>query len=131
MAAGHRGQRVPQPGQGVAPPPGGPGQDPAAARGADELAGRLDDAAQLHLVAEALGALRRSEREVMALCVWSGLDYTAAAGALGVPVGTVRSRLSRARRRLRKLVPPDREPAGGREQIPGDRANAARPSWEK
>ncbi len=98
---------------------------------AEEVAGRLDDSVQLHLVAEALGALRRSEREVIALCVWSGLDYTTAAGALGVPVGTVRSRLSRARRRLRKLVPADREPAGDREQIPGDRTNAARPSWEK
>jgi RNA polymerase sigma factor (sigma-70 family) len=98
---------------------------------AEEVAGRLDDSAQLHLVAEALGALRRSEREVIALCVWSGLDYATAASALGVPVGTVRSRLSRARRRLRKLVPADREPVGGREQIPGDRTNAARPSWEE
>ena len=98
---------------------------------AEELAGRLDDTAQLHLIAKALDALRRSEREVIALCVWSGLDYAAAASALGVPVGTVRSRLSRARRRLRNLVPADPEPAGGREQVTGDRANAARPSWEK
>jgi RNA polymerase sigma factor (sigma-70 family) len=98
---------------------------------AEELAGRLDDAAHLHLVAAALGALRRSEREVIALCVWSDLDYATAARALGVPVGTVRSRLSRARRRLRKLVLADREPGGSREQIRGDRANAARPSWEK
>jgi RNA polymerase sigma factor (sigma-70 family) len=107
------------------PPP------PAVPDFAEELAGRLDDAAQLHQIAEALSALRRGEREVIALCVWSGLDYTAAAAALGVPVGTVRSRLSRARRRLRKLVPADREPAGEREQVTGDRANAARPSWEK
>jgi DNA-directed RNA polymerase specialized sigma24 family protein len=67
------------------PPP------PAVPDFAEELAGRLDDAAQLHEVAEALGLLRRGEREVIALCVWSGLDYTTAAGALGVPVGTVRS----------------------------------------
>ena len=67
----------------------------------------------------------------MPLCIWSGLDYATAAAALGVPVGTVRSRLSRARRRLRKLVHADREPAGGREQIPGDREKAARPSREK
>jgi RNA polymerase sigma factor (sigma-70 family) len=107
------------------PPP------PAVPDFAEELAGRLDDAAQLHQIAEALSALRRGEREVIALCVWSGLDYTAAAAALGVPVGTVRSRLSRARRRLRRLVAADREPAGEREQVTGDRANAARPSWEK
>ena len=98
---------------------------------AEELAGRIDDAAQLRLVTNALGALRRGEREVIALCVWSELDYAAAAAALGVPVGTVRSRLSRARRRLRNLVPADREPADGREQVTGDRENAARPIREE
>ena len=40
------------------------------------------------------------EREVIELCVWSGLDQRAAATALGVAVGTVKSRLFRARRRL-------------------------------
>jgi RNA polymerase sigma factor (sigma-70 family) len=95
---------------------------------ADELAGRLDDAAQLREVGKALATLRRGEREVIALCVWSELDYATAARALGVPVGTVRSRLSRARRKLRKLVPVAREPADGREQVPGDRENAARPA---
>jgi RNA polymerase sigma factor (sigma-70 family) len=98
---------------------------------AAELAGRLDDTAQLRQVVKALSGLRRSEREVIALCVWSGLDYAAAARALNVPVGTVRSRLSRARRRLRKLVPADREPADGCEQVVGDRANAVHPSWER
>ncbi|HTZ30032.1 MAG TPA: RNA polymerase sigma factor [Streptosporangiaceae bacterium] len=107
------------------PPP------PAVPDFADELAGRLDDTAALQLITEALGALRRGEREVIALCVWSDLDYATAARALGVPVGTVRSRLSRARRRLRTLVPTDREPASEREQVTGDRASAARPRWEK
>jgi RNA polymerase sigma-70 factor (ECF subfamily) len=41
---------------------------------------------------------------VFVLCVCSQLDYAAAAEALGVPVGTVRSRLSRARARLRALA---------------------------
>ena len=98
---------------------------------AEELAGRLDDAAELREVAKALGGLRRSEREVIALCVWSDLDYATAARALGVPVGTVRSRLSRARRRLRKLVAANREPAGRRAQVTGDCENAVRPSWER
>ncbi len=97
---------------------------------AEELAGRLDDAAQLREVGKALAALRRGEREVIALCVWSELDYTTAARALGVPVGTVRSRLSRARRKLAKLVSAGREPAGGREQVPGDRENTAGPTPE-
>ena len=38
---------------------------------AEELAGRLDDQARLREAGKALGALRRGEREVIALCVWS------------------------------------------------------------
>ncbi len=87
---------------------------------AEELAGRLDDQARLREAGKALGALRRGERDVIALCVWAGLDYATAARALGVPVGTVRSRLSRARRKLSKLVPAGREPLGGRGQVLGD-----------
>ncbi|WP_328328495.1 RNA polymerase sigma factor [Streptomyces sp. NBC_00455] len=71
---------------------------------ADATAGRVDDARRLAAVRQALGGLRRQEREVLALCVWSGLDYAEAAEALGIPVGTVRSRLSRARDRLRRLT---------------------------
>ncbi len=93
---------------------------------ADEVAGRLDDADQLALVRTALALLRRPEREVLALCVWSGLDYPAAAEALGVPVGTVRSRLSRARTKLAKHVK-NLEPPTGRGQMRGDRITAAGP----
>lgn len=83
---------------------------------ADEAVERLDDAEVLAQAARAIAALRRPEAEVLALCVWSGLTYAEAADALGVPVGTVRSRLSRARARLRELVPdaadaPDTTPA--------------------
>lgn len=70
---------------------------------AEELAGRLDDAGQLHAVHRSLAVLRKSERDVVALCIWSGLDYAAAGQALGIPATTVRSRLSRARKKLRKL----------------------------
>jgi RNA polymerase sigma-70 factor (ECF subfamily) len=97
---------------------------------ADELAGRMDDAIALRRVQASLRGLRRGEREVVALCVWAGLDYAQAAAALGVAVGTVRSRLSRARANLRKLVaangPVDREPGerGGQEQ--DGRENATR-----
>jgi RNA polymerase sigma-70 factor (ECF subfamily) len=37
---------------------------------------------------------------VLALVVWTGLTYEQTAAALEIPVGTVRSRLSRARQRL-------------------------------
>ncbi|SMF78407.1 DNA-directed RNA polymerase specialized sigma subunit, sigma24 homolog [Streptomyces sp. Amel2xC10] len=41
---------------------------------------------------------------MLTLCLWEGLEYAEAARVLGIPVGTVRSRLSRARGRLRKLA---------------------------
>ncbi|WP_309060289.1 RNA polymerase sigma factor [Streptomyces sp.] len=96
---------------------------------AEEVAGRVDDAAQLTLVRIALAKLRRSEREVLALCVWSGLDYAAAARALGVPVGTVRSRLSRARTKLAKHLENPELPAP-RGQMRGDRTTAVGPLRE-
>ncbi|MFF9489854.1 RNA polymerase sigma factor [Streptomyces sp. NPDC014676] len=97
---------------------------------ADEVAGRLDDAGRLALVHAALAALRRPEREVLVLCVWSGLDYAAAAQALGVPVGTVRSRLSRARTKLAKQLK-KQEPPVSRGQMRGDRITAVGPLREE
>ncbi|MEH0576574.1 RNA polymerase sigma factor [Streptomyces sp. B21-108] len=93
---------------------------------ADEVAGRVDDAARLDLVRTALAKLRRAEREVLALCVWGGLDYQAAAEALGVPVGTVRSRLSRARTKLAKHM----ELPQSNGQMRGDRITAVGPLRE-
>ena len=95
---------------------------------ADELAGRLDDAKQLKQVHAAMKNLRRAEQDVIALCVWSGLDYAEAAEALGIPVGTVRSRLSRARRKLqtRKRQAGKREPRSAAEQVSGDRVGGTR-----
>ncbi|MDN3028867.1 RNA polymerase sigma factor [Streptomyces sp. S.PB5] len=93
---------------------------------ADEVAGRLDDAAQLDVVRTALAKLRRAEREVLALCVWSGLGYEAAAEALGVPVGTVRSRLSRARTKLAKHMELSRTVG----QMRDDRTHAVGPLRE-
>ena len=71
---------------------------------ADEVTQRLADTEELAAAQKALGKLRRGEREVFTLCVWEGLDAATAAEALGVAVGTVRGRLSRARKRLRKLT---------------------------
>ena len=71
---------------------------------AEEVAGRVDDRRLLARALTALAGLRRPEREVVALCLGEGLDYEAAAEALGIPVGTVASRLSRARGKLRALT---------------------------
>jgi RNA polymerase sigma-70 factor (ECF subfamily) len=70
---------------------------------ADELTARLDDRDRLVAARAAVRGLPARERDVL-ICVWSGLDCAEAAQALGVPEGTVRTRLSRARRRLRALT---------------------------
>ena len=68
---------------------------------ADDVAERLDDEGQMRTILEAFEGLSKRDQDVLALCVWSELSYAEAAVALDVPVGTVRSRLSRARARLR------------------------------
>jgi RNA polymerase sigma factor (sigma-70 family) len=83
---------------------------------ADDVSGRLDDVARIKALHRALAALPRSELEVLALCVWSGLGYAEAAEALGIPVGTVRSRLSRARAKLGRLT--ERELRGNSREPP-------------
>jgi RNA polymerase sigma factor (sigma-70 family) len=70
---------------------------------ADEAIGRLDDERQMRTVLRAIAKLPRREQDVLALCAWAELSYEEAAVALGVPVGTVRSRLSRGRARIREL----------------------------
>ena len=68
-----------------------------------DAAARAEAAAQMRSVLEQIGTLPRAQQDVVALCVWSGLSYEEAATALGVPVGTVRSRLARARAALVEL----------------------------
>ncbi|ROO91066.1 RNA polymerase sigma-70 factor (ECF subfamily) [Actinocorallia herbida] len=70
-----------------------------------DVAGRIDDQRRMRAVLDGIAALPRRYQDVLVLCVWEELSYAEAAAALGVPVGTVRSRLSRARERLREPVP--------------------------
>ncbi|MFI5698118.1 RNA polymerase sigma factor [Kribbella sp. NPDC051586] len=70
---------------------------------ADEVAGRLDDDRRIQEARTALRRLPEHEREIVELCIWAGLDQQAAAVTLDVPLGTVKSRLSRARKHLREL----------------------------
>jgi len=60
----------------------------------------------------AFDALPKTQRQVLWLTVVEGMDYEQVAAVLGTPVGTVRSRLSRARDTLRKAVWAERRTAG-------------------
>lgn len=66
---------------------------------------RLDDEQQMQQVLTVLAKLPQRERDVFALCAWMEVSYEDAAIALRIPVGTVRSRLSRARTHLQELDP--------------------------
>jgi RNA polymerase sigma factor (sigma-70 family) len=71
---------------------------------AGETDARLDDERFAKLLIADLERLPRRAREVLLLCDGVGLSYEEAAFALQTPVGTVRSRLSRARQRMRELA---------------------------
>lgn len=73
---------------------------PAATAAEDEAVTRQATEAGLRAALDAIATLSRGEQEVVMVVLWSGLSYVEAATALGVPVGTVRSRLSRARSKL-------------------------------
>ena len=60
-------------------------------------------------VADAIEALPDGEREALMLFAWEDLSYRSLAEALELPIGTVRSRLNRARARLRELIEPGGE----------------------
>jgi RNA polymerase sigma-70 factor (ECF subfamily) len=70
-----------------------------------EAIARVDAIQQLRDGGDAIRALPRREREVLALLAWSDLSYGEIAAALGLPIGTVRSRLARARARLGDAFP--------------------------
>ena len=70
-----------------------------------------DDALGLRDLARALATLPIDQREILLLIGLEELSYQEAAKVLGVPLGTVMSRLSRARARLRALL--DEEAGGG------------------
>ncbi len=68
---------------------------------ADLAEARLTADAASRAVAAALASLRPEHRDVVLLVTWAELTYDQVAHALGIPEGTVRSRMSRARARLR------------------------------
>jgi RNA polymerase sigma factor (sigma-70 family) len=69
----------------------------------DQVAAAMDAAELWPRIADAVTELPEGERDALLLFVWEELGYEEIAAALGVPVGTVRSRLNRARMRMREL----------------------------
>lgn len=55
-------------------------------------------------LASALGALPAADRDALVLLAWADLSYEEIAEALGIPIGTVRSRIHRARTRVRAYL---------------------------
>jgi RNA polymerase sigma-70 factor (ECF subfamily) len=83
------------------------GADPVAQTYGGQLE-RVDDmiaAAAMHQpLAAALAGLSSAHREILLLIAWADLSYEETAQALGTSVGTVRSRLHRARSRIRAAL---------------------------
>jgi RNA polymerase sigma-70 factor (ECF subfamily) len=77
------------------------------------VADRVDAAAMAARLAGAVAQLSEGDRDVLLLTCWAGLSTTEVADALGIPAGTVRSRLHRVRKWLRANAPHHTE---GREE---------------
>ena len=80
------------------------GTDPVAVWTDDEVLARVAASVHRRALAAGLARLHVADRDTLLLVVWGGLSYAETAHALSVPVGTVRSRLNRARRKLRAAL---------------------------
>jgi len=78
---------------------------------ADDVLGRLEREPQMLAVRNAMAKLSGQEREILDLCVVEEMSVATAAALLGLPVGTVKSKLHRAREKLRRRIPPSLSPA--------------------
>ncbi|MFT4232992.1 MAG: RNA polymerase sigma factor [Leucobacter sp.] len=74
---------------------------------ADELAEAAENRLEVRRLVRDLRRLSMADRDCLLLFAWEGLSYQQIAEAVEVPVGTVRSRLNRARRILRDAPPAD------------------------
>ena len=68
------------------------------------LLDRLDAEVSGPRLADALARLNARDRDVLLLFAWADLSYREIAYALDIPIGTVRSRLNRARRAMRERL---------------------------
>lgn len=83
----------------------------------DAVDARLDASASSRALAAALASLAPRRREALLLFAWTELSYEEIAAALDVPVGTVRSRIHRARAEVRELIAAQRRRSGQRPDV--------------
>ncbi|NIM04566.1 MAG: sigma-70 family RNA polymerase sigma factor [Armatimonadetes bacterium] len=86
--------------------PSNPAELSAANPAATDPAEIVTRQAEQQEVQRALASLPPHQRAVVAMCDIEGLTYEEAAAALNVGVGTIKSRLHRAREKLRQLLVP-------------------------
>ncbi len=86
------------------------GQEPDIA---DEAVARGDAGAMRTTLAEAVLSLSGGEKSVLLLYAWADLSYEEIAEALEIPIGTVRSRLARARKHMQELIDANRQKREG------------------
>jgi RNA polymerase sigma factor (sigma-70 family) len=80
------------------------GADPVMEAFTDQVDERVSAGTASRRLAAGLARLPEELRDTLLLVTWGDLTYAEAATALGVPVGTVRSRVSRARGKLRRTL---------------------------
>ncbi|MFD6070898.1 RNA polymerase sigma factor [Amycolatopsis lurida] len=71
---------------------------------AERVAEQVTAEAMGKLLDSALADLTDGDRDALTLFAGEGLSYEEVASALGIPLGTVRSRLNRARRKVREAL---------------------------
>lgn len=70
----------------------------------EALGSRIDAEVAIRGLASAIKRMPARDRDTLLLYAWADLDYEGIAEALDIPIGTVRSRLNRARRTLRAMA---------------------------
>jgi RNA polymerase sigma factor (sigma-70 family) len=80
------------------------GVDPVQDGGFEAADERLDASSAGPAVARALARLKPGDRETLLLYAWADLSYQEIGDALAIPIGTVRSRIHRARRQVHEIL---------------------------
>ncbi|MFB4301585.1 RNA polymerase sigma factor [Actinomadura sp. NTSP31] len=81
------------------------GVDPAEDGVADRAGDRAAAAALGPALAKALASLNAQDRDVVLLLAWAEMSYGEIATTLGLPLGTVKAKIHRARAKLRRALP--------------------------